>query len=164
MKPIIASLLLCLLCTFSCKKNDPVPPVDPPILNPNSEIARTWAATTLFTVRYSFFNTPTYTSRSLGYMGLAMYESIINGDSSYASMSSQLNELGFMSYVGQRLASGMDGWSWLAAGFALVMAYVLLHVLFVSQTAPPPALFGVFLGFSVQAGVTCQASAALGEA
>jgi hypothetical protein len=93
MKPIIASLLLCLLCTFSCKKNDPVPPVDPPILNPNSEIARTWAATTLFTVRYSFFNTPTYTSRSLGYMGLAMYESIINGDSSYASMGSQLNGL-----------------------------------------------------------------------
>jgi DASS family divalent anion:Na+ symporter len=77
------------------------------------------------------------------------------------AMSSQLNELGFMSYVGQRLASGMDGWSWLAAGFALVMAYVLLHVLFVSQTAHLLALFGVFMDVGVKVGVPAMPLALL---
>ena len=69
------------------------------------------------------------------------------------AMSSQLNALGFMSYVGERLALGMHGWPWLAAGIALVLAYVLLHVLFVSQTAHLLALFGVFMDVGVKVGV-----------
>ena len=52
-----------------------------------------WGAVSLYTIRYSFLNTPTYTSRSLGYLGLAMYESIVWGDSSYTSMSGQLDGL-----------------------------------------------------------------------
>jgi len=93
----IACFSFYLLCIISCKKNDSAAPVDPdpvPSLSSlNGDIARTWAATTLFAVRYSFGNTPTYTSRSLGYMGLTMYESIVNGDPSYVSMSNQLNGL-----------------------------------------------------------------------
>lgn len=69
------------------------------------------------------------------------------------AMSSQLNALGFMSYVGQRLALAMHGWPWLMAGLALVIAYVLLHVLFVSQTAHLLALFGVFMDVGVEVGV-----------
>jgi divalent anion:Na+ symporter, DASS family len=69
------------------------------------------------------------------------------------TMSSQLNELGFMSFVGQQLANAMGDWSPLSAGLALVLAYVLLHYLFVSQTAHLLALFGVFLDVGAKVGV-----------
>jgi DASS family divalent anion:Na+ symporter len=76
-------------------------------------------------------------------------------------MSSQLNELGFMAYVGERLSLAMHGWSALVAGLALVVAYVLLHVLFVSQTAHLLALFGVFMDVGVQVGVPAMPLALL---
>ncbi len=69
------------------------------------------------------------------------------------TMSTQLNDLGFMGYAGQRLAHAMLGWSPLAAGIALVLGYVLLHYLFVSQTAHLLALFGVFLDVGGKVGV-----------
>jgi DASS family divalent anion:Na+ symporter len=69
------------------------------------------------------------------------------------ALSSELNEVGFMGYLGQRLAGGMSGWSSVAAGTALVLTYVLLHYLFVSQTAHLLALFGVFLDVGVKLGV-----------
>lgn len=77
------------------------------------------------------------------------------------ALSSQLNELGFMSYVGERLALGMAGWSWMAAGLALVLAYVMLHVLFVSQTAHLLALFAVFMDVGVKVGVPAMPLALL---
>ena len=67
------------------------------------------------------------------------------------TMSGQLNELGFMGFLGERLAARAGGLSPRAAGVALVLAYVLLHYLFVSQTAHLLALFGVFLDVGVQA-------------
>ncbi len=69
------------------------------------------------------------------------------------TMSGQLNDLGFMGYVGERLARGLDGLSPGVAGVALVVAYVALHYLFVSQTAHLLALFGVFLDVGVTLGV-----------
>lgn len=69
------------------------------------------------------------------------------------TLSSQLNTLGFMSYVGQRLGGAMEGLSWQIAGLLLVVAYVLLHYLFVSQTAHLLSLLGVFLGVGVSLGV-----------
>ena len=68
-------------------------------------------------------------------------------------MSGQLNELGFMGYLGQRLAGALGGLPWLGAYVVLVVAYVLLHYLFVSQTAHLLALFGVFLDVGVKLGV-----------
>ena len=65
------------------------------------------------------------------------------------TLSSQLNELGFMSFVGQRLAGRLGGLAPPAAGLILVLAYVLLHYLFVSQTAHLLALFGVFMDVGV---------------
>jgi divalent anion:Na+ symporter, DASS family len=69
------------------------------------------------------------------------------------TMSGQLNELGFMSYLGQRLAGGLGGIPWLGAYLILAVAYVLLHYLFVSQTAQVLALFGVFLDVGIKLGV-----------
>ena len=69
------------------------------------------------------------------------------------TLSGQLNELGFMGYLGERLAGALGGLSAAAAGLVLVVAYVLLHYLFVSQTAHLLALFGVFLDVGVKLGV-----------
>jgi DASS family divalent anion:Na+ symporter len=69
------------------------------------------------------------------------------------TLSGQLNELGFMGYVGAKLAGSMAGLPWPAVALVLVVAYVALHYLFVSQTAHLLALFGVFLGVGVKLGV-----------
>jgi DASS family divalent anion:Na+ symporter len=69
------------------------------------------------------------------------------------TLSGQLDELGFMAYLGERLAAALTGASAAVAGITLVVAYVLLHYLFVSQTAHLLALFGVFLGTGVKLGV-----------
>jgi DASS family divalent anion:Na+ symporter len=69
------------------------------------------------------------------------------------TLSGQLDELGFMGYLGGRLSGALTGFSAPAAGVVLVVAYVLLHYLFVSQTAHLLALFGVFLDVGVKLGV-----------
>jgi len=69
------------------------------------------------------------------------------------TLSGQLNELGFMGYLGERLAGALGGLSAAVAGVVLVVAYVLLHYLFVSQTAHLLALLGVFLDVGVKLGV-----------
>jgi DASS family divalent anion:Na+ symporter len=70
------------------------------------------------------------------------------------TLSAQLNELGFMAFVGQRLAESMaalpSGW----IGVSLVAVYVLMHYAFVSPTAHMLALFGVFLDVGVRLGVS----------
>jgi len=69
------------------------------------------------------------------------------------SLSDQLNALGFMGFLGQRLAGALNGWSPAVAGVLLMCAYVLLHYVFVSQTAHLLALFGVFLDVGIRLGV-----------
>jgi divalent anion:Na+ symporter, DASS family len=69
------------------------------------------------------------------------------------TLSTQLDDLGFMGFVGQQLASALGGLASPTAGLILVAAYILLHYLFVSQTAHLLALFGVFLGVGVKLGV-----------
>jgi DASS family divalent anion:Na+ symporter len=70
------------------------------------------------------------------------------------TMSSQLNELGFMEFLGDRLVMRLGGLPVVLAAIVLVVAYVLLHYLFVSQTAHLLALFGVFLSVGVKLGVS----------
>jgi len=70
------------------------------------------------------------------------------------TMSNQLNELGFMEFLGERLVMRLGGLPVAVAAVALVVAYVLLHYLFVSQTAHLLALFGVFLGVGIKLGVS----------
>ena len=69
------------------------------------------------------------------------------------TLSSQLNDLGFMGFVGRQLAGALGTLASPTAGLILVAAYVLLHYLFVSQTAHLLALFGVFLDVGVKLGV-----------
>jgi DASS family divalent anion:Na+ symporter len=70
------------------------------------------------------------------------------------ALSSQLNELGFMEFLGRRLASALAGLASPKAGVLLVASYVLLHYLFASQTAHMLALFGIFLDVGIKLGVT----------
>ena len=69
------------------------------------------------------------------------------------ALSGQLNEVGFMSYVGGRLSEALAGISWPAAYVALLVLYVLMHYLFVSQSSQVLALLGVFVDVGSRAGV-----------
>ena len=69
------------------------------------------------------------------------------------TLSHQLNELGFMAFIGGQLSSALSGLAAPTAGLVLVVGYILLHYLFVSQTAHLLALFGVFLEVGVRLGV-----------
>jgi DASS family divalent anion:Na+ symporter len=66
------------------------------------------------------------------------------------ALSGQLNELGFMGYVGQRLASYIVG---LMTYVVRIVLYVLIHYMFVSQTSQVLALLGVFVDVGVRGGV-----------
>jgi hypothetical protein len=78
----------------ACTKNADKPATS--VLDENAEVAVQWADMALYTLRFSAFNTPTYSSRSLGYLGLTMYECIVYGDPSHRSMSGQLNGLSLL--------------------------------------------------------------------
>jgi DASS family divalent anion:Na+ symporter len=69
------------------------------------------------------------------------------------ALSGQLNEMGFMGYVGERLALGLAGVTWTVAYVALLVLYVLMHYLFVSQSSQVLALYGVFLDVGIRTGV-----------
>jgi DASS family divalent anion:Na+ symporter len=69
------------------------------------------------------------------------------------ALSGQLNELGFMGYAGQRLASYLHGLSWPLTYVALVVLYVVIHYMFVSQSSQVLALLGVFLDVGIRGGV-----------
>ena len=69
------------------------------------------------------------------------------------ALSGQLNELGFMGYAGQRLASHLGGMSWPVTYVTLVALYVAIHYMFVSQSSQVLALMGVFLDVGIRGGV-----------
>ena len=64
------------------------------------------------------------------------------------TISTELDHLGFMQYVGDIMGSWVNGFSWPMTYALLLISYVLIHYLFVSQTAHLLALFGVFVGIS----------------
>ena len=69
------------------------------------------------------------------------------------ALSGQLNELGFMTWAGQRLANQLGGLSWPATYVTLILIYVAVHYMFVSQSSQILALLGVFLDVGVRGGV-----------
>ncbi len=69
------------------------------------------------------------------------------------ALSGQLNELGFMGYAGQRLASHLGGLSWPVTYVTLIVIYVAIHYMFVSQSSQVLALLGVFLDVGIRGGV-----------
>ena len=69
------------------------------------------------------------------------------------ALSGQLNELGFMGYAGQRLAAHLSGLSWPVTYVSLIVIYVAIHYMFVSQSSQVLALLGVFLDVGIRGGV-----------
>jgi len=49
--------------------------------------------------------------------------------------------MGFMGYVGERLAVGLEGLAWPVAYVALLVIYVLRHFGFVRSSVATPLLF-----------------------
>jgi len=72
------------------------------------------------------------------------------------AMSVYLNKFGFMGWIGDNAATMVEGWSWPLAYVTLIIAYVLIHYFFVSQTAQMLALYTVFLSVAIQAGVPSE--------
>jgi DASS family divalent anion:Na+ symporter len=72
------------------------------------------------------------------------------------TLSTALNQLGFMTYLGDLMANQLEGLSWPVVYAALVSLYVLIHYLFVSQSAQLLALFGIFMGVATNAGVPAE--------
>ena len=72
------------------------------------------------------------------------------------SMSSHLNALGFMTWLGGYISLAVTGLSWPLVYVTLVIGYVLIHYFFVSQTAQMLALFSVFLEVGINAGVPAE--------
>lgn len=89
MKPYFTLIIIVLL--FGCRKNDLQEDITD--YSRGTNIATRWADLTLDVIKTSYRNTPTYSSRSLGYMGLCMYECVVHSDSSKKSLYGQLNGL-----------------------------------------------------------------------
>lgn len=68
-------------------------------------------------------------------------------------MSTALNDMGFMKTLGAQLATYISDYNWVTVYILLTVLYVLIHYLFVSQTAHLLALYAVFLQVAVNAQV-----------
>ena len=69
----------------------------------SASVAVKWADMTLHVLKNSYFNTPTYSSRSLAYMGVCMYASVELFDVEYNSLNNQLNGLsGLPEYASEK--------------------------------------------------------------
>jgi hypothetical protein len=89
-KFLIKKFILCLTLGWllvSCSPENKKLPED-------FEVATAWADMTTYITKTTPANTPTFASRCFGYIGLAMYESIVNGYPEYQSVAPQLNGLG----------------------------------------------------------------------
>ena len=71
----------------SCKQENKKLPED-------FELATAWADMTNYITKTTPANSPTFASRCFGYIGLTMYESVVNGYPDYQSVAPQLNGLG----------------------------------------------------------------------
>jgi len=65
------------------------------------------------------------------------------------TFSTYLNKFGFMNFIGDHIANSLYGMPWQMVYVILVVSYVLIHYLFVSQTAQMLALYSVFLSVAI---------------
>jgi DASS family divalent anion:Na+ symporter len=68
-------------------------------------------------------------------------------------MSTALNDMGFMKILGAQLATYLIDYHWITVYVLLTVLYIVIHYLFVSQTAHLLALYAVFLQVAVNAEV-----------
>ncbi len=93
-------IVYCLLIagiTASCKQENKEPPED-------YEVATAWADMTTYITKTTPANSPTFASRCFGYIGLTMYESVVNGYPEYQSVAPELNGLGSLPQTEKGLA------------------------------------------------------------
>jgi hypothetical protein len=93
---LFSSVFLFSILLFACKKQDVLNDDALKLKNQNLEsadIATRWADMTLYVIKNGLKNSPTYSSRSLGYMGVTMYESVVYADPNMRSMKGQLSGL-----------------------------------------------------------------------
>ncbi|MCU0393165.1 MAG: vanadium-dependent haloperoxidase [Thermoflexibacter sp.] len=84
MKNKITFLLILFIVLNACQKKQNIS---------ENDIVLAWVDLTLHLLKNTPANTPTFASRSLGYIGLTMYESVVQGEEAYQSMSGQVNGL-----------------------------------------------------------------------
>lgn len=80
-------LLLALACSVEEHQQPDIPAFS------EQEVAIAWAELSTYLTKNTPSNSPTYASRCLGYLGLTMYESIVQGYPEYQSLAGQLNGL-----------------------------------------------------------------------
>ena len=68
-------------------------------------------------------------------------------------MADHLKKLKVVDWIGQQAAHSVSGMAWPMAFAILVLAYFFIHYMFASNTAQVVALYAVFLGAAVTAGV-----------
>ncbi len=83
----IVVLLLLLPVLPTCQ------PAGRPVVLADYEVPLRWADMALYITRYTPANSPTFASRGFGYLGLALYESVVPGFSQKQSLAGQLNGL-----------------------------------------------------------------------
>jgi hypothetical protein len=92
---ILLSCIVLLGGLLACDKAiEPTPIVFEPSpiqSKPTSDEAQLWGKMTLQVLDKLPSNTPVFASRGLGYIGLTMYESVVNGSQEYQSLGLQLN-------------------------------------------------------------------------
>src|SRR5689334_14971612 len=84
---LIISFLFAVSFITSCGYETKLPPQD-------FELATAWADMSTYITKTTPANSPTFASRCFGYIGLTMYESVVNGFQEYESVAPQLNGLG----------------------------------------------------------------------
>ncbi len=84
---LFLSALVCSCLALSCKQDNRKLPED-------FELATAWADMTNYITKHTPANSPTFASRCFGYIGLTMYESVVNGFPGYESVAASLNGLG----------------------------------------------------------------------
>ncbi|KFN89296.1 anion permease [Tetragenococcus muriaticus] len=67
-------------------------------------------------------------------------------------MAGQLNELGFIPWFSDAIASVVTGWSWIAIFAVLCLAFFYTHYFFASLTAHVTAMYPAFLGVALASG------------
>lgn len=83
---------LSILFVDSCKTNDTLIP-EPVLVNYSADVPIRWAKMSLKIAEKTPKNSPTYASRGFGFLGLTMYETVVNGYPDYKSMVGQLTDL-----------------------------------------------------------------------
>lgn len=87
---IFSLLTMAIVIVNSCNKKTDEPK---PVAEINTDVPVRWVTMTLKIAEKTPGNSPTYASRSFGYLGLTMYETVVNGYPEYQSLAGQLNDL-----------------------------------------------------------------------